>query len=408
MKCEKCGAIYNITEPINTCKKCGGLLEVVYDYEQMINDDVPKKLKLPKESTDMWYYKDLLPHPETSEIITLGEGGSVLRYLQRTSERLGIKIFAKYYGTNPTGTHKDLGMSVAMSMAKWLGIKVALTFSTGNAATSLATYANIANIRPIIITRTTISFEKLYNILALGAEVIQIEDLINPWEVLDQISKKINIYMFTNFINPYRAEGHKTLAYEIYEKLKSDVDFVVVPLGTGGGLWGTWKGFKELKIFGLMNNLPRMVAVQPEAVMHTVKAYMEGKEVAKPYGNPANTIVQSLADSEPFYGAIRPLRVLKESNGIAVAVNDNEVVNSILELGKEGYFVEPAAATTLAGVEKALEQGLIDKGETVVLSLTGSGLKQPEAIKDAVKGKTIKLSKNNYDALLRIIGGVAL
>jgi threonine synthase len=408
LECERCGQIYDIhCDVVNTCERCGSLLEVKYDFERAGNPDVSLILKGSNkcDSLMLWHFKELLPHPLDSDIVTLGEGGSPIRRLSKVSEMLGVKVYAKYYGTNPTGTHKDLGMSVAVSMAKELKVKTALTFSTGNAATSLAAYANLAGIRTIVLTRDEISREKLLNILALGATVVQVSGLKDPWKALNKVRKKVRVYTFTNFVNPFRAEGHKTLAYEVFAKLHEDADFVVCPLGTGGGLWGTWKGFKEMRTLGVMDNLPRMVAVQPEAVMHTVKAFKEGKETAEAFGEGRNTVVQSLADSEPFYGATRPLQALKESRGDAVSVTDQEVIASVLELGKEGYFVEPAAATALAALKREVDNGFVSKGDTVVLSLTGTGLKQPEAIEETVRNGIVKMGMEDLDRLFKIIVG---
>jgi threonine synthase len=408
LECERCGQTYDAhREAVNTCKKCGSLLEVKYDFERTAGRNVSLILKGSdkRDPMPLWHFKNLLPHPLNSDIVTLGEGGSPIRRLGSVSESLGVKVYAKYYGTNPTGTHKDLGMSVAVSMAKELKVRTALTFSTGNAATSLAAYANLAGIRTIVLTRSEISREKLLNILALGATVVQVSGLDDPWTVLNEVQRKTHLYAFTNFVNPFRAEGHKTLAYEVFARLHEDVDFVICPLGTGGGLWGAWKGFKEMRMLGVMNHLPRMVAVQPEAVMHTVKAFKEGKEIAKAFGEGHHTVVQSLADSEPFYGAARPLRALKESGGDAVAVSDQEVITSIFELGKEGYFVEPAAATALAALKREVDDGVIDKGDTVVLSLTGTGLKQPEAIGETVRNGVVKIKMKDLDRLSKIAAG---
>jgi threonine synthase len=407
LECEQCHARYEVGITVNTCPKCGGLLDVKYDYDTLISEDRVKILKNPTrdfiENSNLWKYIDFLPHPnKEANIITLGEGGSPVIKLKRLSEATKVNIYAKYYGTNPTGTHKDLGMSIAVSMAKEAGIKYAISFSTGNAAASLATYSNVAGIIPIIIIRDNISLEKLYHLKALGCNIIQISGLKDPWSLLDYLHKKIDIYSFVNFINPYRAEGHKSLAYDAYLSIKEKIDYVVVPLGTGGGLYGAWKGFKELKEFGLMNSLPKMIAVQPEAVMHTVIAFKEKRMKAEAYGDGSKTIVQSLADSEPLYGATRPLKVLYESNGDAVAVSDEEVRKAILELGREGFFVEPAAASTLAALMREMNDKKVDRGDNVVLSLTGTGLKQPDAM-GSFGGEVNKFSLDDLDKIVSFI-----
>lgn len=410
LKCEDCRTRYEIDEVVNTCKKCGGLLEVEYDYEALVDDDRQKVFgfEAPACMPYLWKYIHFLPHPRENNIVSMGEGGSPIIALKGISEELGVKVFAKYYGTNPTGTHKDHGMSVAISMAKEIGVRFALTFSTGNAATSLAAYSNFAGIRPIIIMRNKVSPEKFANIQALGATIIQIKELEDPWKLLRTVSDRVPVYYFTNFINPFRAEGHKSLAYESHERIRDGVEFVICPIGTGGGLWGAWKGFKELYEFGLTQKLPHMIASQPEAVMHTAKAFKEGKEIAESFGNPNGTIVQSLADSEPLQGAKRPLKVLRESKGDAVGVRDEDVITSILEIGREGLFVEPASATTLAALKMEIESGFIQKGDTVLLSLTGTGLKQPEAIDKITSQKNIfELEAADVDKVTEILVSVS-
>lgn len=401
--CSRCGNEYDHTLLLNTCPKCGGLLEVKYDYDKLA-DKIRVRFEHLKEHRHLglWDYIDLLPYPINSiNIVTMGEGLGEVLFLRSLSEKYGVNIYARYYGNNPTGTFKDLGMSVAVSMAKELGIKRAITYSTGNAGTSLAAYCAKAGIPTYIIIKDRISMEKLYNIIALGAKIIQVRGLKDPWGLLNELSKRTQIYYFTNFINPFRAEGHKSLAYDIFLKLEDNVDFVIEPLGTGGGIWGSWKGFKELSQFGLISKLPRIVAVQPEAVMHAVKAFKEGKRTAEPYGDASATIVQSLADSTPLFGDERPLSVLYESKGDAVAVSDMDVVEAVLELGKyEGLFVEPAAATTLAALKTEINYGKIDRKDNVVLSLTGTGLKQPDIIE---KGAKIKFDVFNPTEIDKIV-----
>jgi threonine synthase len=352
----------------------------------------------------IWKYKLLLPHPIRNEnIISLGEGSGNLIYLKNISIQTGLKIYARYYGFNPTGTHKDIGMSVAVSMAKELGVTSAITFSTGNAGTSLSAYCSAAGIKTTIITRDTISKEKLSNILALGATVIVINDLDDPWSLLNDLSKFMQVYYFTNFINPFRAEGHKTLAYDIFTEIGNTPIAIYEPLGTGGGIWGSWKGFRELRDMDLTDEIPRINAVQPEAVKHAVVAYENGKKTATAYGDGNMTKIQSLADSVPLFGDERPLKAIYDSHGKAIAVTDEETKTALLILGKDGLFVEPAAACSLAGLLKDINEGTYDKGDAIVLSLTGTGLKQPDFSLDAVSKNIITMKSPDVTSLKNYI-----
>ncbi|MEM3908260.1 MAG: pyridoxal-phosphate dependent enzyme [Nitrososphaerota archaeon] len=403
MKCEHCGSEYEANLPINTCLKCGGLLEVIYENFDLIDGKAAIKNN---KVASMWKYIDLLPHPsDAKNIVSIGEGAGELIFLKKLSESTGLNVYARYYGTNPTGTHKDLGMSIAFSMAKEIGITRAITYSTGNAGTSLSAYASRAGIKAFIISRTTISEEKLINIAALGGNVILIDNLENPWELLSELSKSIGAYHFTNFLNPYRAEGHKTLAYDIFNTLNDNVCTIYEPLGTGGGIWGTWRGYRDLIYLGLIAQMPRIVGVQPEAVKHAVIAFQEGKESASPYGNSKNTEVLSLADSIPLFGDRRPIKAVRESGGNILASTDEETKEALLTLGREGLFVEPASATALVGLRKELEEGKIDRHENVVLSLTGTGLKQPSFVKNEVNRNVIRMSNLNVEKIKDILQG---
>lgn len=403
LKCENCGLEFNANEPINTCTKCGNLLNVVYDnFEKLDSSAIMRENNI----NSMWRYLELLPHPiDSNNIVSLGEGSGGLLSLKKLSEKTGLDIYARYYGTNPTGTHKDLGMSVAFSMAKEIGIYNAITYSTGNAGTSLSAYASRAGMTAFIISRATISEEKLTNILTLGGKTLLVKDLEDPWKFLDELSKVTKVYYFTNFLNPFRAEGHKTFAYDIFRTLGDTTYTVYEPLGTGGGIWGTWRGFNDLKNLGLVNKIPRIVGVQPEAVKHAVVAFQKGLNEASPFGDSKNTQILSLADSIPLFGDRRPLAAVKGSGGEVLACSDEETRDAMLMLGKEGLFVEPASATSLVGLLKEFNDGKVDKNEVIVLSLTGTGLKQPSFIESTVEKNVIRMEKPDVTAIASIIQG---
>lgn len=406
LACEKCGTQYDASEPINLCKKCGSVLEVIYDNLDELDVKSLFRFAMSHTLQSIWKYKALLPHPtKNKNIISLGEGAGNLIHLKNISEQKGLQIYARYYGINPTGTHKDVGMSVAVSMAKEIGIKSAITFSTGNAGTSLAAYCSAAGIKTTIIARDTISKEKLPNILALGAKVISIHNLIDPWALLEDLSKLLPVYYFTNFINPFRAEGHKTLAYDIFTELGNLQLSIYEPLGTGGGIWGSWKGFKELNHLGLVDTIPKINAVQPEAVKHAVVAYESGNKTAMPYGDGNKTKIQSLADSMPLFGDERPLKAVYDSRGKAIAVTDDEAKKALLLLGKDGLFVEPASACSLAGLLKDIDEGIYDKGDNIILSLTGTGLKQPDFSLDLINQNIVTLRNADAKSIAKHIEG---
>jgi threonine synthase len=275
-----------------------------------------------------------------------------------------------------------------VSFARQLGLREGMTYSSGNAGASFAAYASRAGVGAFVLVEHVASPTKQAVVQLLGATVT-----ILDYDSMEQINTMLDdvaggdggLYQFVNFINPVRHEAMKTYAYEIAEALDWHAPAVEVhPVGTGGGLWGAWKGYQELARLGWIDRLPRMVCVQPATSAHFREAFLRGAPRAERFGEASASIAQSIAADAPIQGGERVLRALYESGGWAEAVTDAEILEAMRWLGREGIAAEPAGAAPLAAVKSAADAGRLAPDEPIVCVVTGSALKQPDAIRQAV------------------------
>ncbi|HIQ38923.1 MAG TPA: threonine synthase, partial [Methanothermococcus okinawensis] len=246
-KCISCGKEYHIDDIIYTCQ-CGGLLEIVYDYEE-IKDKVSKE-NLKKREIGVWRYLEYLPVENPESIVSLQEGGTPLYRCKNLGEELGLKeLYVKNEGANPTGSFKDRGMTVGVTKAEELGIDVVGCASTGNTSASLAAYSARAGKKCIVLLPGgKVALGKLAQAMFYGAKVIQIRgNFDEALEMVRRLAEDRKLYLL-NSINPFRLEGQKTIGFEICDQLNWEVpDMVIVPVGNAGNISAIWKGFKEFK-----------------------------------------------------------------------------------------------------------------------------------------------------------------
>ncbi|MEM2103303.1 MAG: threonine synthase [Candidatus Bathyarchaeia archaeon] len=380
--CISCGEKYDADEIIYLCKKCGDILEIRYDYD-FLKDKIKKSIwqSLP---LSVWRYKDFMPISDTSEIVSLNEGGTGLYRCQRLGEKLGIKnVFVKNEGENPTGSFKDRGMTVGITKALELGVKIVACASTGNTSASLAAYAAKAGIECVILIPSGgIAFGKLAQAIVYGAKVIQVRgNFDDALQTVQNISEKHKEIYLLNSINPYRLEGQKTIAYEICDQLKGYTpNWVVVPVGNAGNISAMWKGFIEFYKLDLIGNLPKMAGIQAEGAAPIAKAIKNGGNFIVPVDKPM-TIASAIRIGKPVSWK-KAVRAIKDSKGTAEVVSDNEIIEAQKMLARcEGIFVEPASASSIAGLRKMIENKQVDKDEVVVCVTTGHGLKDPDIIR---------------------------
>ncbi len=389
LKCSKCGRIYGLDEKPITCRNNDlGRLDIYYDYEA-ISRSISRE-ELSKRPFYMWRYKEFLPVPSEEYIVSLGEGGTPLLKAGRLGEKLGLKnLYLKDETRNPTGSFKDRAMSVAISMAKYFGFKRAVIASSGNAAAALAAYGAKAGIEVYAFVPDFAGFGKIAQLLYYGAKVFKVRwtEAEDPTvKMMRVLSEKYGFYPSPSFgvFNPYQIEGPKTISMEIVEQLGWRIpDQVFVPTGAASLLTGVFNGFRDWNMVGWISGYPKIVAVQPEGNHPFVRAWAEraDPDKIKPWEKPPETIATGLEDTFPWDGDAG-LRALYKTNGYGVVVSDSEIVEAMKLLASlEGVFAEPSGAAGLAGLIKALENKMVEKDETVVVLVTGHGLKDPEVVK---------------------------
>lgn len=314
-------------------------------------------------------YKSLLPVNENTPALTLHEGNTPLIAAKRLSAELGLEIYFKFEGLNPTGSFKDRGMVMAVAKAMEEGSKTIMCASTGNTSASAAAYAARAGLDCIVlIPNNNIALGKLAQAVIYGAKVIAIEgNFDRALEIVREITAKHPITL-VNSVNPYRIEGQKTAAFEVVEQLGEAPDVLAIPVGNAGNITAYWKGFKEYHQHGKSAVLPKMVGFEAEGAMAIVKG--------EPIKNP-ETIATAIRIGNPatWDGAVQ---AAEESKGQINFVTDDEIVSAYQQIARqEGVFAEPASAASVAGVLKLHGQGYFKGGEKVVCVLTGNGLKDP-------------------------------
>lgn len=379
LKCIECGQEYNPQEVIYTCHKCGGLLSVEYEKSKIPSDldEIWKKRPL-----SVWRYAELLPIRNKEKAVSLGEGGTNLNRCKRLSEKLGLKrLYVKNEGENPTGSFKDRGMTVGVTMALELGMKKVACASTGNTSASLAAYAAKAGLECfVLIPSGKVAFGKLTQAIIHGAKVIQIRgNFDEALKIVREICSKHLVYLL-NSVNPFRLEGQKTAAFEIRDQLSGEApDKLIVPVGNAGNISAIWKGFKELYEQGMIERLPQMIGIQAEGAAPIANSLKHSLTTVKFVKNP-ETVATAIRIGAPVNWK-KAVRAVKESCGFMETVSDAEILEAQKLLAQyEGLFVEPASAASVAGLAKLIQMGQIDRDETVVCIVTGHGLKDPDIV----------------------------
>jgi len=386
-KCINCGSEYSLDEVIYFCRKCRDLLEIKYSQSELAN--AIKENEWRSTPLSVWRYRRFMPISDFAKIVTLNEGGTGLHLCQRLANQLGIsQLYIKNEGENPTGSFKDRGMTVGVTKAVELGMKSVICASTGNTSASLAAYAAKAGLKcTVLIPSGKIAYGKLSQAMIYGAQVVQVQG--NFDQALDavlKLSEKHRSIYLLNSINPFRIEGQKSLGYEIGEQLGQQApDRIVVPVGNAGNISAIWKGFREFYELGIVKTLPKMTGIQAARAAPIAQALKNGKELIVPVASP-ETVATAIRIGAPVSWK-KAMSAIRESYGTAEIVTDEEILDAQKTLARlEGLFVEPASASSIAGLKKLVENGEIDREERVVCVTTGHGLKDPDiAIKMSEK-----------------------
>jgi len=402
-RCTVCGEFFETKEAMMTCPHCGekGILDVEYDYDalkQVLTKDYFKN----NRDYSMWRYFPLMGIEEENIHKMLRIGWTPLVKSYNLSKELGLKeLYIKDDGLNPSGSSKDRASGVAVLKAIEAGAKVISCSSTGNAASSCACHAAHMGIPAVIFVPKRAPIGKLTQISLYGATLVVVD---GDYKAAFRLSKEaINKYGWYNrnaAINPFMVEGKKTVSLEIAEQLNfKPTDWVVVSVGDGCTVGGVYKGFYELHKLGLIKKVPKILGVQSEGCEPFVKASREKSPLEE---CEENTLADSIAVGIPR-NPLKALRAVENSHGSWISVPDTEIINAMSLLGKtEGIFGEPAAVTSLAGLKKALEKGIISKDESVTIIITGNGLKDPNNAQKAIsKPELMEPNINKLDIYLK-------
>jgi threonine synthase len=340
-------------------------------------------------------YWDYLPVRKEDCIVTLLEGNTPLIPSFRIQKEVipGISLYFKFEGLNPTGSFKDRGMTVAVSMAKEAGSKAVICASTGNTSASAAAYATRAGMKAfVLIPAGKIALGKLSQAMVHGAQVIQIEgNFDEALHIVREISEAEPVTL-VNSLNPYRIEGQKTASFEIIDHLGFVPTYHALPVGNAGNITAYWKGYKEYWEREKGDGLPKMLGFQAEGAAPIVR----GKVIEKP-----ETIATAIRIGNPASWK-QAVAARDESGGLIDMVSDEQILEAYGMIASlEGIFCEPASAAPLAGVLKLHRKGFFKKGDTVVLTITGHGLKDPDiAIRVSTKPISVPPQK---EAVLRYL-----
>ena len=372
-KCVKCGKIYEATPNLTNCS-CGGILDIVYDYDY-IRASLTKETLARRRDNSMWRYRELLPVEESTEAPPLRVGWSPLYEAKNLAAQLGIRrLFVKDDGLNPTASLKDRASSMAVAKAVEAGAKVIACSSTGNAASSLAGNAAAAGLKTYIFVPSRAPKGKVAQLMTFGATVISVQGSYeDTFELSKQAIEKWGWYNRNAAINPYLSEGKKTVGLEIMEQLGWEVpDYIAISVGDGCTIAGLWKGLKDLYAIGFIDKLPRLISAQAEGCCPLNQAIETGEDW---HPMEENTLADSIAVGVPR-NADKALMAIRESGGLVVNVSDEEIMAAQKLLGRTcGVFGEPAGVTGAAGLKKLCEQGKIPADAAVVSVVTGNGLK---------------------------------
>lgn len=341
-------------------------------------------------------YQSYLPVTDQTPALTLQEGNTPLVHLAHLSEQLGIELYAKIEGANPTGSFKDRGMVMAVAKAVEAGSESIICASTGNTSAAAAAYAAKAGIRAIIvIPNGKVALGKLAQAMMYGAQIVEIEgNFDEALQIVRTVSETAPVTL-VNSVNPYRIEGQKTAAFEICDQLGSAPDILAIPVGNAGNISAYWKGFKEYND-AKQTGLPKMFGFEAEGAAAIVK----GEPIAQP-----ETVATAIRIGNPASWNLA-VAARDESEGKIESVSDQEILEAFQLLPKlEGLFAEPGSCASIAGVIQQVKNGQIEKGSKVVAVLTGNGLKDPQTAVSQIKYDPVVLP-NDEDVIIDYIKGV--
>ncbi|MFO0866784.1 MAG: threonine synthase [Gemmataceae bacterium] len=403
-----CGGTQSPEDTSFQCPKCGGLMDVAYDWNRLTPPRSLRDIEVkwadrgdPLNFSGIWRFRDLLPFARGEQIVTIGEGQTILQKADQVGQFVGMNagcLFLQYEGMNPSGSFKDNGMSAAFTHARMVGAVRAACASTGNTSASLAVYCSASGLMRavVFIGSGKISYGKLAQALDHGALTIQIAgDFDDAMRRVQETARKLGIYL-VNSINPFRLEGQKTIMFRVLEALRWEVpDWIVVPGGNLGNVSSFGKAFIELQELGLIKRAPKLAVInaagantfynlyekhglrwnggKPDA--NLIEGYYNGLDAERIR---AATIASAIEINHPV-NLPKALRALDRCGGVVREATDQEILDAKAKVGAGGLGCEPASAASVAGAKKLRREGIIAPSDRVVCILTGHQLKDPTA-----------------------------
>ena len=385
LACPRCGRTHDASKVHNVCD-CGSPLLVEYDLDAV--GTAVRREDIAPRPPDMWRYRELLPLVQPAEVTSLGEGFTPMIPTPLLAKDLGVtELWVKEDGLNPTGSFKARGAAAGVARAKELGIREVALPTAGNAGGAWACYGAAAGIGVHVAMPSDAPEANRLECLAFGAELQLVEGLISDAaRVIQEGVERHGWFDVSTLREPYRIEGKKTLGLEIAEQLDWRFpDAIVYPAGGGVGLIGIWRAIAQLRELGWVEDpFPRLILVQAEGCAPMVRAFEEGREESEPWPD-ARTIAAGLRVPKAL-GDFLALRAVRETAGTAVAVSDEDILAAMGKLAAAGILAAPEGAATLAGAEALRDRGDLSAEDHVVLINTGTALKYPEALAEALRG----------------------
>lgn len=421
----KCGATYDARTVRTSCDRCGDLLDIEYDWGRAA---VPERLSEfeamwsqrtnPVRFSGVWRFHELLPFAPQDQVITVGEGQTLLQQADAVARYVGMNpggLHLQYEGMNPSGSFKDNGMCAAVTHANLMGAKRAACASTGNTSASLALYCAATRLMKavIFIGSGKIAYGKLSQALDYGALTIQIAgDFDDAMIRVRQVSGELGIYL-VNSVNPFRLEGQKTIMFRVLEALRWEVpDWIVVPGGNLGNSSAFGKAFDELKRHGLIDRVPRIAVINASGADTLYELYerrgvrwngghlnldpiREYNDRMDREGIRADTIASAIEINRPV-NLKKCLRALEVTDGVVRQVSDQDILDAKAKVGAGGFGCEPASAASVAGAKLLRREGVIAPSDRVVCVLTGHELKDPNV--------TVAYHTTDQDVFNKVLG----
>ena len=378
-RCASCGREFPDTAPYPRCPSCQGLLDIEHAPPAVTGDALRALFDGRPETSGVWRFKEIVL-PTTPKIVSYPEGNTPLLERSAVSQWAQVAgLLLKHEGLNPTGSFKDRGMTVGVTQAHRIGATAVACASTGNTGASLAAYAALAGLPAlVVIPKGQVAVGKVAQTIAYGARVLVVRGNFDRClELVDEASRELGVYLL-NSVNPFRLEGQKTIVLETLRQLAWEPpDWIVVPAGNLGNTAAFGKALAEAREWGLIDRLPRIAAIQAAGAAPFVASFQEG--FVRRHRVEPHTVATAINIGNPA-SHDRAVRAIRETDGVAVAVSDEEILEAKAVVDAAGVGCEPASAAALAGVRQLAREGAIRSTDRVVAVLTGHLLKDPAAV----------------------------